>query len=108
MSIHWRRRSYAAPREGIQLASTEQFESITGQGVTGIIAGRKVALGNLKLLQSLSIDPGDLSAQADAGRKEGHTVMYVAIDGEAAGLIGVADPIKASRHRRSRICAKRV
>ncbi|MCP5443565.1 MAG: heavy metal translocating P-type ATPase [Chromatiaceae bacterium] len=81
---------------GIQLASTEQFESITGQGVTGIIAGRKVALGNLKLLQSLSIDPGDLSAQADAGRKEGHTVMYVAIDGEAAGLIGVADPIKAS------------
>ena len=85
-----------AEGRGIQLASTEQFESITGQGVTGIIAGRKVALGNLKLLQSLSIDPGDLSAQAEAGRKEGHTVMYVAIDGEAAGLIGVADPIKAS------------
>ena len=80
----------------ISLASTDQFESITGQGVTGTIDGRSVALGNIKLLQALSINAQHLSADAEAGQAQGQTVMIVAIDGKAAGLIGVADPIKQS------------
>ncbi|MCG8092224.1 MAG: heavy metal translocating P-type ATPase [Candidatus Thiodiazotropha endolucinida] len=88
-----------AGERGVQLASTDHFESITGQGVTGTIDGRSVALGNLKLLEGLSVDPGNLPAQAESGREQGQTVMFVVIDGKAAGLIGVADPIKDSTHQ---------
>ncbi len=85
-----------AEEKGISLAGTDHFESITGQGVTGSIEGRAVALGNLKLMQALAVDAQQLSTQADAARAEGQTVMLVAIDGKAAGLISVADPIKQS------------
>ncbi|MBL3527160.1 MAG: heavy metal translocating P-type ATPase [gamma proteobacterium endosymbiont of Lamellibrachia anaximandri] len=85
-----------AEERGISLAPTDRFESITGQGVRGNIDGRAVALGNLKLLETLSIDPGELPTEAESGRAQGQTVMFVAIDGKSAGLIGVADPIKAS------------
>lgn len=78
----------------IKLAQPDNFQSVTGKGVTGVVDGRKVALGNLKLLQSLDIDVGDLPQQADAQRAEGQTVMLLAIDGKVAGMIGVADPIK--------------
>jgi Cu+-exporting ATPase len=67
---------------------------VTGKGVTGRIDGRKVALGNIKLLEDLQIDTGDLPTRANALRGEGQTVMFLAVDGRAAGLIGVADPIK--------------
>jgi len=85
-----------AEEQGVRLASTDNFDSITGQGVTGSIDGRVVVLGNLKLFEELSIDLGILPAQAEVGRAKGQTVMFIAIDGKAAGLIGVADPIKAS------------
>jgi P-type Cu+ transporter len=85
-----------AERKGLVLATTLDFESVTGKGVTGRVAGQHVALGNIKLLQSLSIDPGELTEQADLRRVDGQTVMFLAIDGKAAGLIGVADPIKDS------------
>jgi Cu+-exporting ATPase len=85
-----------AEERGVELAATERFDSITGRGVTGFIDGKAVALGNLKLFEALSIDPGTLPAEAEAGRVQGQTVVLVAIDGQAAGLIGVADPIKAS------------
>jgi Cu+-exporting ATPase len=80
----------------ISLADTDQFESITGQGVTGTVDGDSVALGNIKMMQSQGVDFEDLSATADAGRAQGQTVMLVAIDGKAAGLVGVVDPIKLS------------
>jgi len=80
----------------VELLATDDFESVTGKGVIGKVDGRMVALGNLKLLESLSIDPGELPQLAEAGRAEGQTVMLVTIDGKAAGLIGVADPIKES------------
>ena len=80
----------------ISLADTDQFESITGQGVSGTVDGHSVALGNIKMMQSQGIDFEDLSAKAEAGRAQGQTVMLVAIDGRAAGLVGVADPIKLS------------
>jgi Cu+-exporting ATPase len=80
----------------IPLSPTEQFESMTGKGVTGKVEGRAVALGNVKLLEGLAIDPAGLHASVEAGRAEGQTVMFVAVDGQVAGLIGVADPIKDS------------
>ncbi len=83
-----------AEEKGIVLEKTEHFKSHTGMGVTGDVAGTNVALGNLKLFQHLGIDPGDWPQKADAGRAEGQTVMLLAIDGKAAALIGVADPIK--------------
>jgi len=85
-----------AEGKGLVLATTLDFESITGKGVTGRVGSHRVALGNVKLLQSLSIDPGELPEQADLRRVGGQTVMLLAIDGKAAGLIGVADPIKDS------------
>ena len=85
-----------AQKQDIKLVQTSNFQSVTGKGVSGDVDGRKVILGNLKLLESLDIDPGSLPEQADKQRAEGQTVMLVAIDGKAAGLIGVADPVKQS------------
>jgi len=76
------------------LSATAGFESITGQGVTGLVDGRRVALGNRKMMESLGVDTAELAETADSGRAQGQTVMHVAIDGAAAGLIAVADPIK--------------
>ncbi len=83
-----------AEERGVALTQAEDFQSVTGMGVTGVVDGRQVALGNIKLLESLNIDAGVLPQQADHLRSEGQTVMLLAIDGKAAGLIGVADPIK--------------
>lgn len=85
-----------AQERNVQLSPVENFASVTGKGVTGSVNGFKVVLGNVKLLQDLNIDVADLSEQAEAGRVEGQTVMLIAIDDRAAGLIGVADPIKDS------------
>ena len=84
----------AAEERGLELAKSEAFEALTGKGVKGWIDGREVALGNAKLLDALGLEPGSLADQADERRDEGETVMFVAIDGKPAGLIGVADPIK--------------
>ena len=83
-----------AEERNISLGQVDDFQSVTGKGVMGNIENHKVALGNLKLLQSLDIEVGDLPKQADSLRTEGQTVMLLAIKGQAAGLIGVADPIK--------------
>jgi Cu+-exporting ATPase len=86
----------AAAAKGVDLVAVDEFESITGQGVNGIVDKRRVALGNFKMMQKLSIDFSDLDSSAEAGRSQGRTVMQVAIDGRAAGLISVADPVKQS------------
>ena len=85
-----------AQARGIELVKFNTFQSITGKGVTGEVDGHTVAAGNVKLLESLGINTGDLSQQADKHRVEGKTVMLIAVNGTAAGLIGVADPIKDS------------
>jgi Cu+-exporting ATPase len=85
-----------AQERGVELNEAKSFEYLTGKGVTGKVEGHTAALGNRPLLEELGIAPGELAAKADSLRKEGQTVMYVAIDGEAAGLVGVADPIKAT------------
>ncbi len=85
-----------AEERGLSLVSAEDFKSATGQGVTGRIEGRLVALGNEQMMRALGIAIDAILAEADARRKDGQTVMFVAIDGRLAGLIGVADPIKAT------------
>jgi Cu+-exporting ATPase len=85
-----------AEEKALTLSQAENFQSVTGKGVTGKVDGHLVVLGNLKLFESLNIDAGNLPQQADSQRAEGQTVMLLAIDGKAAGLIGVADPIKDS------------
>jgi P-type Cu+ transporter len=85
----------AAERK-VELSEAEAFESVTGKGVTGGVDGREVALGNQALLQSLGIEGEHLAARAEELRSDGQTVMFVAVDGKAAGLVGVADPIKDS------------
>jgi Cu+-exporting ATPase len=83
-----------AHERGVELGKTASFESVTGKGVIGEVGGRRVALGNAALLDSLGIDPGMLADRAETLRHQGQTVMFVAVDGEAAGIVAVADPIK--------------
>ena len=85
-----------ARERNVKLSEAEEFQSITGKGVTGKIDGHVVALGNLTLLDQLIIDAPSLITRAEALRKEGETVMFVAVDGKPIGLLGVADPIKES------------
>lgn len=85
-----------AEEKGIELLKTNDFDSITGKGVTGEVDGRRIAVGNIKLLKELDISVENLSRQAEKQRTKGITVMLIAIDGKAAGLIGVTDPIKES------------
>lgn len=83
-----------AEERGIIPVKADSFASLTGKGVTGKIEGHDVALGNPGLLEDLHIAPGDAALKAEKMRTEGETVMFVAIDGKTAGLIGVADPVK--------------
>src|SRR6185369_11423835 len=83
-----------AQERNFVLSDAQDFQSITGKGVVGRVDDRQVALGNSRLLEQLKIDPGALIERAEALRKEGETVMFVAVDGRLSGLIGVADPIK--------------
>jgi P-type Cu+ transporter len=85
-----------ARERGIAPEEIADFASVTGKGVTGAIGGLKVAIGNAKLLKELGVAGTGLDAQADALRQDGATVMSVAVDGRLAGLIAVADPIKAT------------
>jgi Cu+-exporting ATPase len=85
-----------AEARGLALVAARDFRSITGKGVVGVVDGRRVALGNRKLLDELGIAVSDLAERADALRRDGQTVMFVAVEGVVAGLVGVADPIKAS------------
>jgi Cu+-exporting ATPase len=85
-----------AAEQGIVAGGLEQFRSITGMGVTGNVDGRQVALGNLKLVESLDIAAETMVGRTASLRKDGQTVVFIAVDGELAGLISVADPIKES------------
>ncbi len=81
---------------GLALAEAEEFRVVTGKGVTGRVGGRTVAVGNRTLLQELGVPVDELAGRAEALRGDGQTVMLVAVDGRPGGLLGVADPIKAS------------
>jgi P-type Cu+ transporter len=85
-----------AEERGLKLGTPVDFASQTGKGVVGVVEGRRVAVGNPALLASLGVDLGDLPERADALRRDGQVVMLIAVEGRAAGLVAVADPIKES------------
>jgi P-type Cu+ transporter len=85
-----------AEARGLGFHPVTEFRSLTGQGVQGEIDGHRVAVGNLRLLEALGADPAPLTDHAERLRADGQTAMYVAIDGRAAGVLGVSDAIKAS------------
>jgi Cu+-exporting ATPase len=85
-----------AATANLALAPVSHFDSITGQGVRGTIEGREIVVGNRALIAELGIDPAATDAAAERRRTQGETVMLVAIDRRAAGLIGVTDPIKTT------------
>jgi Cu+-exporting ATPase len=85
-----------AEERQLQLARDQGFQSYTGRGIFGVVEGKRVALGNLKLFEELKISADALRDRAEGLRAEGQTVMFVAIEKQLAGLIGVADPIKPS------------
>ena len=87
---------HAAEERKLTLAEPADFRSVTGQGVLGRIEGRMVALGNARLMEAQAASLGALDAAADGLRATGATALFVAVDGRAAGVLAVADPIKAS------------
>jgi Cu+-exporting ATPase len=83
-----------AEERGLSLQPVEKFESVTGQGVQGIVAGHKVSVGSQRFMESLGAVPEALAGKADALRAQGKTALYAAIDGRAVAVLAVADPIK--------------
>jgi Cu+-exporting ATPase len=83
-----------ANERGITPGRAESFQAISGKGVTGVVEGRRVALGTLKLLKELGVSAEGWDEQAERLRTEGQTALFVAIDGRVAGMLGIADPIK--------------
>jgi Cu+-exporting ATPase len=92
-----------AREQGIDVPRAADFDSITGRGVVGTVEGRPVLLGNALLMQERSVDVSSLGKDADAQRRDGQTVMFLAVDGKAAGTIGAADPVKASTEEAVRL-----
>jgi Cu+-exporting ATPase len=86
----------AAAERGLQLGKVIGFDSPTGKGVVGLVERRKLALGNKKFLEELGIAVVSLDAEAERRRADGATVIYVGVDGRAAGVIAIADPVKPS------------
>jgi len=84
----------AAKKKGLNLVAADEFDSPTGKGVIGKINGQAVVLGNVMLMEEKSINVSSLSTQADELRSDGATVIYIAVDGQAAGILSIADPIK--------------
>ncbi|MGX9142305.1 heavy metal translocating P-type ATPase [Mesorhizobium sp. 128a] len=84
-----------AGERGLTLGETSGFEAVTGKGVSGMVSGRRVALGNAAMMADLGIDTA-LSAKAEALQAEGKTAMFVAVDDRLAGIVAVADPVKAT------------
>ena len=83
-----------AEARGVVLSKAIDFISITGKGVRGKVDGRDIALGNRALVEQLGADAGAIADRAEALRRDGQTVMFVVVDGNVAGLVGVADPVK--------------
>src|SRR5713226_8401114 len=86
----------AAEERGLRLSEVTGFKSLTGRGVTAMLDGQVIAAGNEQLLQDLGPAHGEVLPKAEELRRQGQTVIFVLVEGKVAGLIGVADPIKAS------------
>lgn len=85
-----------AATRGVTVAEASAFEAVTGKGVSGSVSGKTVALGNAAMMADLGVDIASISAKAEALQLEGKTAMFVAVDKKLAGIVAVADPIKAT------------
>jgi Cu+-exporting ATPase len=85
-----------AEERGLSLGLATDFQSLTGKGVVGQVDGREIGVGNQALLEGMKINAGPLASQADDLRRQGQTVMLIAVDRKAAGMMAVADPVKDS------------
>jgi Cu+-exporting ATPase len=85
-----------AKDRNLKLASASDFQSVTGEGVEATVENKRVAIGNEKMMKRMGATSADLMSKAHDGRSQGQTVMFVAVDAKAAGLIGVADPVKST------------
>jgi Cu+-exporting ATPase len=92
-----------AQAKEVALSTVADFQSMTGKGVQGVVDGRAVALGNQALFAELAIDLGSATERAEELRRDGQTVMFVAIEHRPVGLLGVADPIKESTYEAVRM-----
>jgi len=88
-----------AKKRSLELAPADEFDSVTGEGAQAMVDGKRVAVGNIRMMERKGALDRALAQAAEEHRAKGQTVMFVAVDGRAAGLIGVADPIKASTPR---------
>nr|WP_316627050.1 heavy metal translocating P-type ATPase [uncultured Brevundimonas sp.] len=86
----------AAADRDLTLSEAAEFDSPVGRGVTGLVDGRRLFLGNARYLTEAGVDVGPLEAEAEALREEGATAIFVAVDGAVAGVLGIADPVKAT------------
>jgi Cu+-exporting ATPase len=86
----------AATERKLQLVPAADFDTPVGKGIVGTVEGRRVVIGNRQILADAGIATGSLDSEADALRRDGATVVHVAVDGRVAGLIAIADPIKAN------------
>ena len=86
----------AAKERNLEFLEVKEFESLTGRGVKGMVDGRLVAVGNVKLLNEDGITAADLESKANERRERGETVVFVSIDGEPAGFLGISDPLKST------------
>ncbi|TSA45599.1 HAD family hydrolase, partial [bacterium] len=94
-----------AEERGIKPPPSENFQSITGKGITALVVGRSVALGNRNFMEQLGIDAGELLNMAEELGHNGQTVMFIAADGKLIGIIGAADPIKDSTFQAVKLLA---
>jgi len=85
-----------AEKRGVALGEVSEFASVTGRGVTGVVGGQRVAVGNVALMRDEGVDASAIEVRAEALRREGQTVMLVSMGGRSAGLIAVSDPVKES------------
>jgi len=85
-----------AEQRRLKIPQAENFQSFTGQGVAGEVLGRQIAVGTPDFLAGMGVDTGPISLQAETLRKQGNTVVLISVNGKAAGVIAVADPIKSS------------
>jgi Cu+-exporting ATPase len=86
----------AAREKGLALVDPSEFDAPAGKGVVGKVEGRALAIGSARFLAEIGIDAGALAAEAEAMRRDGATAVFVAVDGKPAGILGIADPIKAT------------
>jgi Cu+-exporting ATPase len=96
----------AAQEKKLALSQTKDFKSVTGKGVIGVIDGKQIAIGNAPLLEQLGVAASESKEKAEEMRREGQTAMFIVVDNQLAGILGVADPIKESSKEAIQILQK--